>query len=636
MTAVPVRFDGADLGCLRIGPDPGGMGDRLRSVLVAVPLMAALAAMSGGGPAIARTGAESPIPLPPDLAAQEAIVEYQVTVRVLDDASMIVNERITYNAGTETERHGLVRELVTEDALEGDMRRVYGVELASITQDGSTAQIAVDESPGLLTIRIGDADVPITGLHTYAISYRVSQALDVNDAGNVELYWDFVGNQWRLPIYRSEVTVLGPAPALAAECIEAITYEYGCQVKLNDGPGGATVLAASGDASPEAGGYLTGAIAWPAAAFAATPQPQILEPEQVIEDRRAGQVLPWAIGIAVLAILVPITVAVLLGRRRTRGIRSKAPVRYEPPQGLRPAEIEAGLTGTVTSRGIAATVLDLAARGHVRVVQEGNGHGDDAGITLIRSGPGRDSLRTWEGILVEGIFAGQPTARIEEDDPRLLGPIGVASALLISDAIAWGRFRPRAPKRRLGFMMVGAIGVVAFFAWIGIIVFSGPAAFPTTATVALAIPAVGFFVGAIVGAQLMPVRWTPGATAFQAEVAGFRRFMESDSADARREFAERAHLSPGALFATYLPYAVALGMEDTWVDDFPDLTVASLADFGLQVPSMGALRTLHSTLSAPSFASSSGRPSSTRSSGSGFSSSASGGGGGGGGGGGSF
>lgn len=632
MTSVAASVDGAELGHPGIRSDAGHVRHRLLTGLIA----SALATAFVSGSAIAWVSAESPIPLPTDLAAQEAIVEYEVLVRVQADASMLVDELITYNAGTVAERHGLVRELVTEDTLEDGMRRAYGVELASITQDGSSAQVSVDESPGLLTIRIGDEDVPITGLHTYGISYRVSEPLDVNDAGDVELYWDFVGNQWRLPIYRSEVTILGRAPAIAAECFQAITYENGCQVKLNDGPDGATVLAASGDSSPEAGGYLTGAIAWPASAFTATPQPEILEPEQVIEDRRAGQVLPWAIGLAVLAIVVPIGFALMLGHRQARRIRSRAPVRYEPPEGLRPAEIEAGLTGTVTSRGVAATVLDLAARGHVRVIQHGKGHGNDGGITLVRSGPGRDSLSMWEGFLVEGIFAGQPSVRIEEDDPRLIGPIGVASALLISDATASGRFRPRAPKRRVGFMLLGAVGVVAFFAWIGIIVFSGPAAFPTTATVALAIPAVGFVVGAIVGAQLMPARPTSSATAFQVEVEGFRRFMDSDSADTRREFAEGRHLSSGALFATYLPYAVALGMEDTWVDDFPDLAVAALTDFGLLVPSLGDLRTLHSTLAAPSLASSSGRGSSTRSSGSGFSSSASGGGGGGGGGGGSF
>jgi len=189
---------------------------------------------------------------------KEAIVSYAVDVEVQANTDLVIAELITWNSGTENIRHGLIRDIPTVDYLNNGLQRAYEVELLSISRDGEQVPYTVDDSGGMLSVRIGDEDVEISGLHEFAITYVVRNGLDVIRAedldsnappevapGDVELYWDFIGEQWGFPIYEGRVSIIGPGPATAARCYAAPTYIDGCVVDLNGGPGGATTMIAT-------------------------------------------------------------------------------------------------------------------------------------------------------------------------------------------------------------------------------------------------------------------------------------------------------------------------------------------------------------------------------------------------------
>ena len=91
---------------------------------------------------------------------------------------------------------------------------------------------------------------------------------------------------------------------------------------------------------------------------------------------------------------------------------------------------------------------------------------------------------------------------------------------------------------------------------------------------------------------ITPRRQTEQSARFLAEVAGFRTVLGTDAAAARREFAQRSGLSPAAIFATMLPYAVVFALEDSWIGAFPDLSPDQLVSSGFYVPSIGSMNSL--------------------------------------------
>lgn len=569
----------------------------------------------------------------------EAITNYSVVAEVAPDSSMTITEEITWDPGP-NERRGIIRDLVTEDTLEGGMRRIYGVELLSVTRDGAAVTYTEDATNGRLSLRIGDEDIIITGPHTFRIQYRVTDALDVLTAqdlaagappevqpGDVELYWDFIGKDWTFPVLKGSVTILGPAPALAAECYAETTSTTECRVNLNGGPNGATTMQADLD-SP---GGLTGVIAWEPGAFTsiAPANVQISQEEQAAQ--RTGTMASILAPLCLLGVLGAIVTAIVM-RRRNRGTPIDAtPVRYTPPDGLRPAQIEAGLQNTVSSRGVVATLVDLAARGHIVMKEEEARAFHREGMELTWTGAGKDALRDWEEHLLAAVFKGQPTALIEGYDPILVEAVSDTRTKLSQEARNTGRYNERGTRPDRPYKIAVTAGLAALFVMVFLAAFlsetPGASLFVVTL---LGLPAVACIIGGGIGAAITPRQQSQSSAKFIAEAEGFKRLLATDSADARRDFATRMNLTPAALFATYFPYAIVFDLEDTWIKNFPDLRPEDLYPFGLYAISAS---NLYSRMDA--LTSSVSSATTTRSSGSGFSSGGGGSGGGGGGGGGS-
>jgi uncharacterized membrane protein YgcG len=574
---------------------------------------------------------------------REAIISFEMDVDVLPSTDITIHERITYNTGTRDVRRGIIRDIPKVDLLDNGQQRIYGVSLISVRRDGAEVPYTVEDSGTTLSLRIGDEQRTIQGVHEFEITYSVANGLDLLQpsdldsdvppqvsAGDIELYWDFVGDEWTFPVYESRVSIRGPAPALAARCYPDPQYALGCTVDLNGGPEGATTMTAETVGWFELDGYLTGAIAWAPDAFTQLPAPLIMDDPQATQSRQAVRNAPLAgIGTAA-ALLLPVLVAVAL-RRRSRGVVSPAsPVRYEPPKGLRPAEVQAGLKGTLDSRGFAATLADLAARGHVRLRAEDGGLLSRETLTVTRTGHAAEDLATWESDVLNAILAGRDVAVLGEENPALASAVVRVRTQLSDAARTSGRFNPDGHRPDKPFRLTALIGLLGLVASIALVIMGGETV-PTSILVFVTPISIGLIVGGLLGAVITPRRQTKVSANFIAETEGFRRFLDSASAAARRDFAQRAGIHEDALFATYLPYAIVLDLEDTWIDSFRDVDPERLLTYGVSATTWSGVRTLTQHMS-----SSMASGASMRSSGSGFSSGGRGGGGGGGGGGSSF
>lgn len=574
----------------------------------------------------------------------EAIVSFDVKAEVQANTDMVITETIVYDPGTDEVHRGIVRDIPTEDTLADGNIRLYDVELLSVTLDGGDVEVSESDSGYALSLKIGDPDVAIQGLHTFVISYRVGDALDVISAdsitdttpagvkaGDIELYWDFIGDEWRFPIYEGKATVTGPTPALAALCF------YGpagstkqCQVE--QGPDSATVLSA--DLS--GGGGLTGAIGWSPDGFTQLPKPNIIPDPMVEQASRLKSAIPFILVIAIAALAAPIVTAILRRRANAGVTLAATPVRYSPPDGLRPAQVQAGVDGTVGARGYTATLLDLAARGHLTLTEQEGGLFGRKPLNIGWTGTGKDSLSDWENELAGAILKGGTAATIGSYDPVLTATTSALTSRLSAEAKSSGLYNPDGDKPDRSYLLLSILGVVLAVVGFFASFFLGDNALMFV--VLFAMTGIALVVGGLVGRAITPRRQTKASAEFLGQVAGFKRLLNSSSAEARRDFAEKIGLTSDAIFATFLPYAVVLELEDTWVGTFPDITPEQLRPFGLYTTSVVGLNDWSRTMET-NFASSATAPSPPSTSsdgGSGLGGGGSSGGGGGGGGGGSF
>lgn len=220
------------------------------------------------------------------------------------------------------------------------------------------------------------------------------------------------------------------------------------------------------------------------------------------------------------------------------------------------------------------------------------------------------------------ILKGAPAAALTGYDRELATLWSSTARELVAEQEAAGRRNPRgdAPDRRWRWLGIAAALLIA----LGFVTVPAGQGFLAALAFTLGI---GALVGFLVARAITPRAQTPQSAVLLAKVEGLRVVLGTDAAASRREFAQRTGLSPAALFATMLPYAVALDLQDAWIGAFPDLTADDLVGSGFVVAGIHGMDGLVSS-STSSLSSATTAPSS----GSGGGGSSGGGGGGGGGG----
>jgi uncharacterized membrane protein YgcG len=557
-------------------------------------------------------------------AAAEYIRELDVAVTVNADTSLRIVETINYDFESEY-RHGIFRDIPVYDETLTGQRREYGVTIADVTMDGAPVPWVTTESGPFLNVRIGDPDQTITGPHTYVITYTVTDGLrvitqdDAADpampatvsAGDVELFWDVIGTGWDVGISTAKATVTGPGSVLSAICyVGTAGSDTRCPAAAVQS------IALLGPAQLAPNDAMTAVVVYPASSFTAVPQENV---SQGLPTNPAIGFLGALIPAGLLA-AVPIGIAVARRREDAGAPVPGAPAQYAPPDDLTPAELAAaweGRAGTIDARVLVATLLHLAERRWINVSTDASG---DLRVDWV--GTGTTPLRAWEESLLGVILKGGGTATLDSYDKDMATLWGSSVRSLVAEQEAAGRRNPRGDEPDRRWRGLGA----AAFALLAVGVLSIFIDQPFVASVALTAGA-GALLGFFVARAITPRRQTQQSALFLAKVEGLQKVLGTDAAASRREFAQRSGLSPDAIFATMLPFAVVFGLESSWIGAFPDLSPDQLVSHGFYVGSIASMDSLVSS-GASSISSAMTAPSS----GSGSGGSSGGGGGGGGGG----
>ena len=452
---------------------------------------------------------------------------------------------------------------------------------------------------------------------TVKLRYRVANGLRFFDEHD-ELYWNVTGDEWEVPIESASADVRLPAGVSGVRAT-AFRGAYGSteQTDVSITEGGVHVRTSRGLGMREG---LTIVVGW---------NPGVVHRPTTIEKTTnlISSNLPLAIP--------PL---VLFGMYRLWRARGRDPelapiaTQYEPPAQMTPAELGTLIDGKPDMRDITATIVDLAVRGYLHIAETNDERlfgllsDKEYRFRLTKDRKEWVPLKQHERDLLQALFGGAADSvtlsdlknKFYKDLPGLREGL---YRRLVSDRFYTGRpDHVRVLYIVGGLVAGGAIGLVsvAILASMGMQPAAGIAAGILSA---LIIAVFGWF---------MPSRTTRGTRELE-KVLGFREFLSRVEADRL----DRVVKTP-AMFEKFLPYAMALGVEDNWARTFEGIYTQSPAWYS----GPGGATMFHPTsftrnLGVMSTAAASTMASAPRSSGgSGFSGGSSGGGFGGGGGGG--
>lgn len=485
----------------------------------------------------------------PAASAAEEILAFDVDLRLAREEPFRVSERVAYDFGGE-KRHGIFRRIPLRYARRFGPDYRVAIDVLEVTDaEGRARPYRSGRRGAYLDIRIGDPDALVTGLQTYRIVYRVKRAVLYFDDHD-EIYWNATGTEWPVPIRTASIRVTGPAGAPPA----------GAGGACYTGPAGSTgsdcTAVREGGAvrfratrALGAGEGLTIAVGFPKGVLA--------EPSRLsrLLDRVGDALSLW--------MLLPVAaLAGMIHLWRTRGRDPAAagaiPVRYGPPDDLRPAEVGTILDERASLDDLTATILDFAIRGQLTIeeIEETKFlFFSSRDYRLRRRGGAQPDLRAYEEKFLEALFGRASEVRVSSLKNKFYKDLPGIRKALYSGLSGRGRFFPASPERvRRLYLLLGAgtallgiflFGALGFGAGMGLLL--------TGALIAVFSP-------------FMPRRTARGKRA-QAEILGFREFVERVDADRLDRMGGRT----AGNFEKVLPFAIVLGVADAWADAFADL-----------------------------------------------------------------
>ncbi|MEJ7901349.1 MAG: DUF2207 domain-containing protein, partial [Thermomicrobiales bacterium] len=244
----------------------------------------------------------------------------------------------------------------------------------------------------------------------------------------------------------------------------------------------------------------------------------------------------------------------------------------EPPDNLRPGAVGVLLDETFHSRDVVATVLDLAGRGVMRMDPASpEGVSGQYTFTLLDH---KETLRSYEQIVIDMIFGSGAKAGAEKPMPQVAGALGTRNGEIedafYQELVDHAYFLESPEKTRDRWQkLFKAIPVIVGVVVIGIVVATGAwsnfAFLPIFVGIALMVLS-----GSL--ARSMPQKSVAGAES-AAKWRAFRTYL--DQVDDQKDLEESRKI-----FDTYLPYAVALGLAESWTQKFAYIPVQSPQWYG--------------------------------------------------------
>ena len=542
--------------------------------------------------------------------AEERISRFSSDVQIQKDASLEVTETIDVRAERNRLNRGIYRDFPTRYRGKNGAQVRVGFAFRGATLDGMPVQASTETISNGVRIRIGDPDKLVSiGDHRYVIRYTTNRQIG-QFKGFDELYWNVTGNGWAFPIDVAEARIGLPEPAKFGE---RATYTgpqgaTSSNARVVEEKPGEIAFRTTLPLAPQEG--LTVAVAFPKGVVAPP-----AESNYWLTDY--GPLLVGGAGL--LGLLGYFFFA---WKRAGRDPRpgTVVPI-FSPPDDLTPAAMRYITKMGADDRTFAAALIDMGVRGHIRMVEQDGGWFSSDKTRLERlAGPQplpadeeaglRELAMTGESILMEqknhAKFSSAQKALGQVLKERYEGKLfhknwgwAIAGIILLVGALWLTAAAVVAATDGGQIWLIGVgLGMLALAAILvalmqdtsstGKCLLTAGAFICFSIAVATGAPILGQALSTGWWQPLvMPVLALPVALSAFAwidaptkegrvvldRIAGFKQYLSITE----RERLDRMHPPEDTpeLFERYLPYAVALGVENRWADRFAAVLAAA-------------------------------------------------------------
>jgi uncharacterized membrane protein YgcG len=555
--------------------------------------------------------------VPGAAAADERILSWRSDIDIRADGALDVTETIRVTVEGNQISRGIYRDFPT--TYERDGRRVrVGFDVQGVARDGRPEPYATETAGNGKRVRIGDAEVYLPyGEHTYVIRYTTTRQLGFFD-GYDELYWNVTGNGWAFPIDRAEAHIRLPEPVAFGPERAVYTGPQGATGRdaevVTDRPG-EIVIRSTRILQPYEG--LTVAVRWPKGVVAEPPKPTAAQLALQDQSPRAA---------ALAALLALLGYYFVAWKKAGRGPRAGTIVpQFAPPEGMSAAGVRYVDKMGYDDRCFAAAIVECGVNGELKLVEGEKPFLGRAKTTLVRT-TGESTLPRGERAMLTQLFTGSDSIEMDDANHARFGAARKALQDALEDAYKGTMFARNLEWAWVGLLVLttASLVIATTVAFTDLYVTPFERGIPATG-LALMLAALWLrwrrvrhwglltlgaacVLGGIIllivsflfltqavpfsswGWMLAPLialpvvisafAWMTAPTregrAVMDRIAGFEQYL-SITEEERFETLHPPEKTP-ELFERYLPYAIALGVENRWADQFADVLAAASAD----------------------------------------------------------
>lgn len=375
--------------------------------------------------------------------ARERITRFVSDIDVQRNGDLLVTETIQVVAEGDSIRHGILRDFPTTYRAKDGSRVKVGFDVLEVRRDGAAEHYTTEPYGNGVRVRIGNARLTLNGgPHEYVIKYRTTRQIGFFKDFD-ELYWNVTGTGWTFPIDMAEARITLPARV-------AFT-----QTALYTGPDGARgkdaqiverqpghIVFRTTKGLPYRNG-LTVAAAWPKGVVA--PPNPLQRLQALLADRAPGE--PAALFGGGLVILFYLTAWLAVGRDPRRG--TVIPL-YAPPEGMSAAAVRYVDTMVCDNRCFTAAIIGLGVNGHIKLT----GTGDDGEIKHVKSDKPLDAA---EKAVEHGLFKENDAVRLDQSDADVINDAKLALWRTLSKTYAGKLFSENKRWSAIGFFASAAV-----------------------------------------------------------------------------------------------------------------------------------------------------------------------------------
>ncbi|MCM8787977.1 MAG: DUF2207 domain-containing protein [Candidatus Omnitrophica bacterium] len=525
------------------------------------------------------------------------ISDFTVDIEINRDSCIVVTEKITANF-SDTPKHGIFRDIPIKYRDETGRYFNFNLQILGIyDEEGNPWTYTKIYSKEYLTLKIGSPYKTYQAEKIFIIKYRVEGAILYLD-NHDQLYWNAIGTEWDAPINNVTINVRLPV-VVKSELLLIKSYSgrYGLrQDSLNAKTDGQNIIFRGEHYLPYEG--LTVVVGFPKGiveerirtyqerGHSRKDSFQNYDKDYQKNDHmfysyseRRGGAINFSFFIS---FLIPIIVFVIMFRLwykygKDPKLRKSIVVEYKVPQDLTPIEMGTLIDDKVDIRDISATIIDLAIRGYLRIVQtEKVFFRKNYGFEKLKEYKSDNSLKDYEKIILSALFEESFGKNNFVDFGKNLGggfnPAYTSFVELSSlennfytklNSIKESVFLQLIKK---GFYAKNPQKVVSFYRNLGIIFLTLGILLTMFSSFGLSIALSGII--CILFSKYMPAKTKLGVEVY-GKILGFEEFLMRTDKD-KIAVSERRNI-----FEKMLPYAICLGISSKWAKIFSDVYTTS-------------------------------------------------------------